>query len=108
KGNEPGFFEAFISGDVVVVHGLYDVVAFSMADGKLRWHYRVPFDFEIKHAISSGDILTLAGKSQTLSLYLPTDDPRGEVIWQEKEEGDIYLPPWFLGDREICVRKLPF
>jgi outer membrane protein assembly factor BamB len=108
KGNEPGFFEAFISGDVVVVHGLYDVIAFSLADGKLRWHYRVPFDFEIKHAISSGDILTLAGKAETLSLYLPTDDPRGEVIWQEKEEGDIYLPPWFRGDREICVRKLPF
>ena len=28
--------------------------------------------------------------------------------WQEKETGDIYLPPYFVGDRLISVRKLPF
>ncbi len=108
KGNEPGFFEAFVAGDVVVVHGLYDVLAFALADGKLRWHYRVPFDFEIRHATISGDILALAGKAETLALYVATDDPRGDVIWQEKEEGDIYVPPYFLGDRLVCVRKLPY
>ncbi len=108
KGNEPGFFEAFVVGDLVVVHGLYDVLGFGLADGKMRWHYRVPFDFEITHALISGDILAIAGKAETLALYIPTDDPRGQVIWQEKEEGDIYLPPYFLGDRLVCVRKLAY
>ena len=108
KGNEPGFFEAFVCGDVVVVHGLYDVLAFGLEDGKLRWHYRVPFDFEIKHAAASGDLLVLAGKAETLALYMPAEDPRGEVVWQEKEQGDIYLAPYFLGDRLVCVRKMPF
>ncbi|MFO7897611.1 MAG: PQQ-binding-like beta-propeller repeat protein, partial [Planctomycetota bacterium] len=37
KGQEPGFHEAFVLGDLVVVHGLYDVLAFSIDDGSLRW-----------------------------------------------------------------------
>jgi len=129
KGNEPGFFEAFVCGDggwrpapgpkappsangssraVVVVHGLYDVLAFALADGKLRWRYQVPFDFEIRHALMSGDLLVLAGRAETVALYVPTDDPRGEVAWQEKEEGDLYIPPSFCGDRLVSFRKLPF
>jgi outer membrane protein assembly factor BamB/tetratricopeptide (TPR) repeat protein len=108
KGNEPGFFEAFVCREVVVVHGLYDVLAFGLEDGKLRWHYRVPFDFEIKHATASGDILVLAGQAETLAVYMPAEDPRGEVVWQQKEQGDVYLPPYFLGDRLVCVRKMPF
>ena len=68
----------------------------------------MPFNFEIKHAVASGDILVLAGKAETLALYMPSDDPRGEVIWREKEQGDIYLAPFFLADRLVCVRKMPF
>ena len=108
KGNEPGFFEAFVHGALVVVHGLYDVLAFALADGTLRWRYRVPFDFEIKHAAMSGDLLVLSGKAETLALYVPADDPRGELVWQEKDEGDTYAPPYFHGDRWVSVRKLPF
>lgn len=108
KGQEPGFFEAFVQGDLVVVHGLYDVLAFTVADGKLRWRYQVPFDFEIRHAMLSGDLLVLAGKTETLALYVPTDNPLGEVAWQVKELGDLYIPPYVRGDRVISVRKLPF
>ena len=108
KGHEAGFFEAFVHGDVVVVHGLYDVLAFELGGGKLRWRYQVPFDFEIKHVQASGDLLVLAGKSETLALYLGTADPRGEVVWQEKEEGDVYLDAYFHGDRLVSVRKFPF
>ena len=108
KGNEPGFAEAFVHGDLVVVHGLFDVLAFSLADGTLRWHFRVPFDFEIKHAVMSGDLLVLAGEAETLALYIPTDDPRGELAWQETEEGNLYIPPYFHADRLVSLRKLPF
>jgi len=108
KGHEPGFFEAWVHGDLVVVHGLYDVLAFDLAGGKLRWRYQVPFDFEIKHAAASGDLLVLGGKAETVALYLATEDPRGEVAWQEKEEGDTYLAPYFHGDRLVGVRKFPF
>jgi outer membrane protein assembly factor BamB len=108
KGREPGFFEAYVRGDVVVVHGLFDVLAFRLSDGKLKWRYRVPFNFEIKHAVASGDMLVLSGKAESLALYMPTLDPRGEVVWQEGEEGDVYIAPYFHGDRLVSVRKLPF
>jgi len=108
KGDEPGFFEAFVHGDLVVVHGQYDVLAFGLEDGKVRWRYQVPFDFQIKHALMSGDLLVLAGQSETVALYVATLDPRGEVAWQEREQGDLYRPPYFHGDRLVSVRKLPF
>ncbi len=108
KGNEAGFFETFVYGDVVVVHGLFDVLAFNLTDGKLKWRYRVPFNFEIKHTVMSGDLLTLAGESETLTLYLPTQDPAGEVAWQVKEQGDLYRPPYYYKDRLVSVRMMPF
>jgi outer membrane protein assembly factor BamB len=108
KGAEPGFFEAFVYRDVVVVHGMYDVLAFDLKEGKLRWRYAAPFDFEIHSAETSGDLLTLAGSSETIALCLGTQDPRGEVAWQEKEEGDLYTAPYFVGDRLVSIRKMPF
>ena len=108
KGEEAGFFEAFVHDDLVIVHGLYDVIAFRVSDGREVWRYRVPFDFEIKNAVMSGDLLILAGKAETMAIYLPTENSTGEVAWQEKEEGDIYAPPYFQGDRLVSVRKLPF
>jgi outer membrane protein assembly factor BamB/tetratricopeptide (TPR) repeat protein len=107
-GQEPGFFEVFVHGDLAVVHGLYDVIAFEVKTGKIKWRYRGPFDFEIKHAVMSGDLLVLAGKAETLALYLATDSPTGELAWQMKELGDIYIAPYFVGDRLISVRKMPF
>jgi len=121
KGQEPGFFEAFVHGELVVVHGLYDVLAYGIKGHELKWRYRVPFDFEIKHAVMSGDLLVLSGKAETLALYVPASSKSGEVVWQEKEQGDVYVPPYFcrgskgLGpesgarrDRLILVRKMPF
>jgi len=108
KGDEPGFFEAFVYKKVVVVHGRYDVLAFNLSDGKIKWKYQVPFAFEIKHTEMNGDLLVLAGQSETMVLNLGTDDPRGEVVWQEKEEGGLYTSPYFYGDRLVSVRKLPF
>ncbi|MGQ9662029.1 MAG: outer membrane protein assembly factor BamB family protein, partial [Kiritimatiellia bacterium] len=108
KGDEPGFFEAFVCRDCVVVCGRYDVLAFSLADGRLKWHFTAPFDFEIRHAVMSGELLALAGQAETIMLYLPTADPRGEAVWQEREEGDLYVAPYFYGDRFVSVRKMPF
>ena len=107
-GQEPGFFEAFVHGDRVIVHGLYDVLAFDIGSGKLGWRYRVPFDFEIADAVLSGDLLVLSGKTETIALYVATDSPDGEVAWQVKELGDVYTPLYMRGDRLITVRKLPF
>ena len=110
KGQEPGFFEAFVHGDIVVFHGLYDVLAYDLRgkESVLRWRYRVPFDFETKHALLSGDLLILSGKSETVALVVPTASPAGEVAWQVKERGDLYTAPYFHGDRLVCVRKMPF
>jgi outer membrane protein assembly factor BamB len=84
------------------------VLAFDLGDGKLKWRYRVPFDFEIKHAAMSGNLLVLAGDAETVALHLGAEDPRGEVVWQAKEEGDLYVAPYFHGDRLVGVRQMPF
>jgi outer membrane protein assembly factor BamB len=107
-GQEPGFVQAFVLGDLVVTHGLYDVLAFGLADGRLRWRYRVPFDFEIETALLTGDLLVLSGASSTIALYVPTRDPRGELAWQASEEGDLYVAPYLVGDRLVSVRQMPF
>ena len=101
KGQEPGFFTAFVYGDLVLVHGLYDVLALSLDDGSLRWRYRVPFDFEIRSAVLSGDLLLLSGKVESIALYVPTDIAIGEVAWQAQELGDLYIPPYMDGDRMV-------
>ncbi|MCX7591323.1 MAG: PQQ-like beta-propeller repeat protein [Kiritimatiellae bacterium] len=107
KGAEPGFFETFVHDEVVVSHGMNDVVAFEAKDGSLRWRYTTPYGFEIKHSVMSGDLLILVGQSETIALYLGTRDPRGEVAWQVKEEGIPYSEPYFVGDRLVSLRKMP-
>ncbi|MFO7900604.1 MAG: PQQ-binding-like beta-propeller repeat protein [Planctomycetota bacterium] len=108
KGQEPGFFKAFVRGDRVIVHGMYDVLAFGLADGRLHWRYRVPFGFEIRHALMSGDFFVLSGDAETVALYIRTRDPMGEVVWQQTEQGGPYVPPYFHGDLLVSVRKMPF
>ena len=103
-----GLHEGCIVGDTVIAHGLYDVLAFRLADGHLKWRYRVPFDFRIEHSLLSGDLLILAGEPETIALYVLTDDPNGEVAWQQKETGALYAPPYLHGNRLLSVRKLPF
>jgi len=58
--------------------------------------------------VVSGDLLTLAGDAETVMLFLGTRDPRGEVVWRERENGALYAPPYFQGDRLISVRRMPF
>jgi outer membrane protein assembly factor BamB len=108
SAEEFGFFEAFVHKELVIVHGLYNVMAFSLDKGEQKWSYAVPFDFEIRHAVQSGSVLVIAGQSETIALNLETSGGAGEVIWQEKEAGDPYTAPYFHGDRLISVRKLPF
>ncbi len=107
KGQEPGFTEAFARGPVVVVHGFYDVLALSLADGTVRWQYTAPFDFEIAHATAAGDLLVLSGASHTIALYVPTESRTGEVVWTAPEAGEPYAPPYAQGERLISVRHLP-
>jgi outer membrane protein assembly factor BamB len=108
KGQEPGFFHAFVYRDLVVVHGLYDVLACDVADGSLRWRHRVPFDFEIKQSVMTGDLLILSGAAETLALHVPSRSAAGDVAWQVREHGDLYSPPYLQGDRLVSVRKMPF
>ena len=68
----------------------------------------MPFDFEIKETVLSGDLLLLAGKTETVALYVPTENPMGEVAWQVAEMGDLYMAPYLRGERLVSVRKMPF
>jgi hypothetical protein len=56
----------------------------------------------------NGDFLVLCGDAETLALYVPTNDPMGELAWQKQEQGGIYMPPYFHSDRLVSVRKMPF
>jgi len=107
-GAEPGFEQVFLRNDVVVTHGLFDVLAFGLADGRLKWRYAVPSGFEILSVQRSGDVLILTGAAETLALYLGTADPRGELIWQEQEVGAPYAPSYLSGDRWVSVREMPY
>ena len=107
-GQEPGFFHAFVHKDLVLVNGLYDVLAFEHQTGKLRWRFRVPFNFETKHTAMSGDILALFGKNETVALYVNATSKAGEVVWQQSELGDLYCAPYFDGDRLVTVRRNPY
>ncbi len=108
KGDEPGFFDAFIYGNHVIVNGLYDVIAFRLDTGKIAWRYRVPFDFEIRHTVMNNAFLIVAGDKESIALYTPTDIPTGEVAWRAVEMGDIYSAPCFFEDKYISLRKMPF
>src|SRR6185503_2714226 len=63
---------------------------------------------EIKSVAASGRVYVLGGQAASIALDAETDLPLGEVLWQEQETGDLYLPSYFVGDRLISVRKLPF
>ncbi|QDU96146.1 outer membrane protein assembly factor BamB family protein [Lignipirellula cremea] len=108
KGQETGFLEAFVHQDLVLVHGLYDLLALNLSDGTVRWRYRTPFDFEIRSALLTGDLLILSGAAETLALFVDTQDPTGEVVWRASELGDPYTEPYVHGERLVSVRKFPF
>jgi outer membrane protein assembly factor BamB len=107
-GQEAGFYNAYVHDDLVITNGLYDVLAFEHQTGKLRWRWRVPFNFEIQHAALSGDVLVVSGNAETVALYVNTQGRAGEVVWQQGERGDLYVDPYFVGDRFVTVRKNPY
>ena len=107
-GKEPGFYKAYVYQDIVVVNGMYDVFGFNIKDGAEIWHYKTPFSFEIYEATMSGNIFVLSGNSETIALQIDTKSPIGEVAWQQKEDGNIYYKPYFVGDLFVSVRKYPF
>jgi outer membrane protein assembly factor BamB/tetratricopeptide (TPR) repeat protein len=88
---------------LAITHGLYDVLAFDLATGDIRWRYLVPFDFEIQSSLMFADLLLLSSPTQTIALYAPT----GEVAWESKETGDLYTEPFVVDDRLVTVRYLP-
>jgi len=103
KGDEKGFEKVFLRGDLAVTHGLYDVIGFDRQTGAIRWRTRVPFGFEIRRSIMFGDILVLSSATETVALYLPS----GEIVWEAKETGDLYYPPFIVDDTLVSVRYLP-
>ncbi|PCJ58613.1 MAG: hypothetical protein COA79_12705 [Planctomycetota bacterium] len=103
RGQEPGFTEAFVHGDMVITHGFYDVIAFDLKDGSIRWRYKAPFDFEILHVVKAGELLVLSGKSQTLTLLINS----GETVWEASDLGQNYIAPYVAGERLVLVRHSP-
>lgn len=106
-GEEAGFSEAFVCGNLVIVHGLYDVLAFELESGLMRWRYRTPHDFKIRHALAAGDLLILSDPAQTIALYIPTKSPAGEVVWEVAENGEPYLPAYTRKNCLISLRRSP-
>ncbi|PCJ61841.1 MAG: hypothetical protein COA79_05980 [Planctomycetota bacterium] len=107
-GKEPGFYKAFVHENIVVVHGVSDVLGFELNTGKKVWHYKSPDSFEIQKALISGNLFYICSTNETIALQIKTKSPVGEVAWQQKEEGQIYHTPYFVGEKFISIRKYPF
>jgi len=107
-GKEPGFYKAFVHDDIVVVHGVSDVLGFELNTGKQVWHYKSPDSFEVQRALISGNLFFICSTNETIALQIKTKSPVGEVAWQQKEDGQIYQTPYFVGEKFITIRKYPF
>ncbi|MFC1672034.1 PQQ-binding-like beta-propeller repeat protein [Planctomycetota bacterium] len=112
EGFEVGFEEVFIHGDLVLMHGQYDVVAIDWRKGQdldqggkkeKKWHFRVPLGFEIRSVDMCGDVLVLCGRGSTVAISPKT----GEIIWDATEMGEYYAGPFFHKDVTLTVRKSP-
>jgi hypothetical protein len=103
KGEEEGFTKFFVHGGNVVVHGWYDVLAFSLKDGKLAWRAQVPHGFRILDAALAEDILVLTDNSRTLALHLVN----GQPIWEANETGGAYSSPLLRDNLLVTVRRNP-
>jgi outer membrane protein assembly factor BamB len=103
KGKETGFEEYLISGGRVVTHGRFDVLAFSLEDGKELWRLRVPHGFEIVHACGTGNIMILSSMDKTIAVHLSN----GQIFWESNEIGAPYARPFLRDNVVISVRKNP-
>jgi hypothetical protein len=112
EGYETGFEEVFLCGDLAMVHGRYDVIAFDWHDGKdmsdngkkeKKWHFIAPMGFEIQKVGLWNQILVLCGRGSTVALWAPT----GEILWDGAEAGEFYGGPYFDGQMMLTVRKSP-
>ena len=103
-GDEPGFEEVFVLGNLVVTHGRHDVLAFGLANGDLRWRFEVPFDFDLRAVNHVGELLVLSGATHTLGVQAAT----GTVVWNEKDIGELYHPPFVREGVLVGVRREPY
>ncbi|PCJ58332.1 MAG: hypothetical protein COA79_13830 [Planctomycetota bacterium] len=107
-GKEPGFYKAFVQGNIVVINGMSDVYGFELNTGKEIWHYKTPDSFEVLKSLVNGNLFYICSDNETIALQVNTKSPVGEVAWHKKEEGRIYSEPYFIGENFISIRKYPF
>jgi outer membrane protein assembly factor BamB/tetratricopeptide (TPR) repeat protein len=103
KGDEEGFEKFFIHQGKVIVHGWYDVLAFSQADGQLAWRAQVPHGFRIRDSALAEDLLVLTDNSRSIALHLAG----GQVVWEANETGSAYSPPLLRDNVLVTVRRNP-
>jgi len=90
-------------GGRVIVHGWYDVLAFSLDKGDLAWRFRVPHDFRIQASAAAEDVMVLADDRRTVAIHLRT----GQLIWEANETGSVYAPPVLRDNVLATVRRNP-
>ena len=69
----------------------YDVLAFDLKDGKLRWRYGCRSPSRSGTRSRAATCWSWRARRRRWPCTCRTEDPRGEVVWQEKEEGDLYM-----------------
>ena len=89
KGDEPGFADAVLHKGIIVVHGRADVLAFRIADGQPAWRFRAPHDFEIECLTPAADLFVLSGRFASLAIHYSD----GSLVWEAREQGELYCPP---------------
>jgi outer membrane protein assembly factor BamB/tetratricopeptide (TPR) repeat protein len=103
KGEEEGFTKYYVHKGKVIVHGWYDVLAFSLADGGLVWRTQAPHGFRILDSACADDVIVLTASTRTLALHLDT----GRLLWEANETGGAYAPPILRDNLLVTVRRNP-
>ncbi len=101
KGQEAGFDEAFVHKGLAIVHGRCDVLAFRLDDGQPAWQFRVPHEFEIESMTPAGDLFVLSGRFVTLAIHYAD----GSLVWEAREQGELYCPP-AIADATLATVRL--
>lgn len=99
----PGWEECFVHERGIIVRSDLDVVSLDLKDGRVEWRRELPLSLQIRFAVLAGPLLVLLGKDRTLALHTGT----GEVMWEEKEEGEPYGRPMIREGCLVSVRNNP-
>lgn len=103
RGEEAGFQEAFVHKGLVIVHGRCDVLAFRLDDGQPAWRFRAPHEFEIESMTPADDLFVLSGRLVTLAIHYAD----GSLVWEAREQGELYCPPMITDATLATVRLDP-